>query len=183
MGYTAPQQYVTASDYLNMVTVFRSILLRRGPDEPQQDGVDGYNPLRSAGFFGLDAAVDTLIVAREQYSHVTCKRETPSERAITAALPVATQLLFALLDDADALAGTVRYLRTGDIGHATSADRERVPALVEYLRKLVNFSEDFNRRALANDWTSPLERTVYPYPGPSRIEKLPVERIVELETE
>lgn len=190
MTFTAPTQYLTAAGYLDFVNVFSSILRWRGHanamaiserhagvalgeiDEPDEDS-DGYNPMHSAGFFGINAAVQALIYARAQ--------DETNRRAVEAATPVAVQLMFALLSDELALAETVRYLRTGFIGASRQSDVEHVPTLVAYLRKMNRFSEDFEKRAAANDWNSPLTRTVYPYPGPSRVEQLPVERIVDRE--
>jgi hypothetical protein len=193
MTYTAPVQNVTAATYLEIVNVFRSILAWRGHvdamgqsmhhaavmvgevDEPTE--VPAYNPMATAGYFGIMAAMDTLMNSLNR-PHVK-----PDATAINAAHPVATQLLFALLNDQDALAVTVRQMRTRFIGHVEDADAERVPALVAYLRKLTKFSDDFAQRAAAGDWNSALTRRVYSAGGQSYVANLPIEHIVESERE
>ena len=147
--------------------------------EEADDEQRSYDPLASAGFFGIMAAVDTLIAARNQFA--AGQHEEPSKRAIAAASPVAVQLLFALMRDEDALAVVVRWMRDGYIGYATSDDSNRVDVLVGYLRKMVKFSEDFEKRAAACDWESPLSRHVFPARGKPYDETLPVERVVPFE--
>ena len=189
--FVAPTRYVSAGDYLKIVNVFRSILAWRGhtaamaksahhaaamlgeiddPSEPSDE--DAYNPLRSAGYFGIMHCVETLQQARNQFDNRTFERASPSNSAIKMATPCAIQLLYALLDDEDALTITVRWMRTGYIGGATSEDKQHVPALLTYLRKIARFSGSFEERAAAGDWESPLKLNG---------KKLPVEHIVELE--
>lgn len=182
--------YVTAQYYYDIANAYRSILVWQGHhqamakshhhagvmmgkiDEPYEG--PEYNPINSAGFFGLSCAMDVL--------SKTMRGQTPNS-IINSAIPVAIQLLFGLLNDKSDMAGIARWMRTGYIGTPNQSDYDHVPALNKFIRKISRFSGNFEENVIAGKWETPLERTVYNYPGPAQQQKLKIEKIVHHEEE
>ena len=157
----------TPAYIIEIINAYRSILMLRGAndamakskkhasvmmgeyDDPDtEESQNTYDPIASAGFFGICAAIETLV----QSAYGKSKQDS---RQISHAVPVAQQLMYSLvINDEEACAQIINWMRTGYIGSPSQKDIDRVEEFKKHLRVCLKFLKAFGEYAEAGSFRS-----------------------------
>lgn len=160
-------QVVTVTTVLELANLYSSILQWRGHkksmsmsmhhaevmmgevDEPIEQ--DEYNPIATAGFFGIMLACSLI------GPHSTEEIKSLNKSSKIGAIAVITQLMFALTKDNDALAQYVRYHRTGFLGSPSSQDINQIEKIRKFVRSIASRAEQFEENFMKGQYDIPLQ--------------------------